>query len=878
MEIINEQLFAAQLEREALQQKLGLEKFRRDLDKRKAGMDYSRAAGGKAVLFECLEDAIDSVDADLAGCLVGSGVNCGVIGDLIRDLQAYPEVDLDTGLPTGNTFNVWDSASATFIALQLLLDNCRMPTFAMDPSKHGKRWGARFTRTALEYEVATRIQNQVVSNLYSCYWPDKEYRKGFMTRKLKEWYGRHSSVRHKQKVFSTKRNDLAEWFDQRDKSPMAEVIRWSPWNKDLGRKLAAKILSRIVETILGPDGAPFFEVKDRAGKASYYEVSPAGQAWMDKYDDAQGANSYVTLPMIHPPIPHTITSAGGYLQEDAAHRRALVSGGMNGAFVPSQDHVDFGNKLQSTPLRINKQILEVMEEMVKLGPATGNVGKFLLEPINNIPELDPEIAVLPSRDARKRAAVAAKRQMHKDFQAAQDEARKYRIDSMLFTARTCVEDERFYLPTFMDFRGRFFYQTNALNPQGIDPMKALLEFADPAPVDSQTEFWLKVGIANAAGKDKQSFEARGAYVDSIRKELSYWLSDLSMITHKESFWRHQDDPWTFLALGLEYKRLYIDKDPYRVTRARVAIDATCSGQQQMACLFHSGKTAAMVNLIPNQTEPADIYSAMLEVMKQAIKAAGYHIEGVGVNKLRAFCRDTPKARSKARKGGKGVVMCAQYGAGEETRVEAFYDKCELDGYDKHPFTMEEAKALYPLMKKGLDATIEVLDPYLKWIRGLVKESFALDPEKRHFILPVADGSYVVQRYPEVDDTKDIQLDHIGTKHRIGYTRKLLDEVDMGAMKSSTPANFIHACDAATLVLGLGFLPVPLTTTHDSVSGRPGAEMTKIQAGFLLGMKRVAQSSILEDLVSLNGLPADTSILDMHSYDVDNLDSAIYAVC
>jgi DNA-directed RNA polymerase len=422
----------------------------------------------------------------------------------------------------------------------------------------------------------------------------------------------------------------------------------------------------------------------------------------------------------------------------------------------------------------------------------------------------------------------------------------------------CKDDETIYLPTFSDFRGRSLVRGLAISYQGSDPHKALLEWSEGIEADEDTEFWLMIEMTAymAGGLDKKSFGDRCGAIHINREDIIASVRD----PYGHKWWQSKDNikkPWLWLAAAQEWVRLYVDNDSDRTTHARTSIDATCSGQQYFAGLLACKATAAQVNLI-NSVTPSDVYTNVLAVMMRDIEEKDGAIHAVNDDGKELGLIDKDKMdilrsadRSEIRGGVKGVVVCGQYGAGKETRIEAFIKDC-----DAVEFTKDEARGIYQSIKVGLNECLPAMDLILEWIQKVARESLETTG-RQYLVLPAADGSTVVQRYPKMEGNGKVSLDNLGTqgyrKRRQAVSVKPTPKTDKKDQVISCAANLIHAQDGATLVLALYDYDKPFSATHDSIAGRPSKEMNDIRERLLGSLYKVFTSDVLRQFVELNGL-------------------------
>jgi len=162
------------------------------------------------------------------------------------------------------------------------------------------------------------------------------------------------------------------------------------------------------------------------------------------------------------------------------------------------------DKLGQTGWRINRAVLEVATTARDTGVS-----------LPGLPQ--PPERIEPRRPADIDTNAAA-RQAWRQAKARHIEAHLADVGRVLQAHIALNEDEAFadeqaiYFPHHCDFRGRIYPMPTALNIQGNDLARSLLEFADGLPIDSdEAEGWLAAHTAKMFGQGRRSFEDRIAW-------------------------------------------------------------------------------------------------------------------------------------------------------------------------------------------------------------------------------------------------------------------------------------------------------------------------------------------------------------------------------
>lgn len=273
-------------------------------------------------------------------------------------------------------------------------------------------------------------------------------------------------------------------------------------------------------------------------------------------------------PMIVPPVPWTETAThGGFLHNGVQAIRGVSKP------IQSPEIVAALNALQATPFRVNRRVLEVAESFRVNAEDFGG-------------------AMIAGQYVEERHDIDA------------DEARSKTIRSALTLAavQELVDEEAFYFPWDLDWRGRMYPATTILSPQGSDLCKGLIEFADGTPLGRDGAHWLAIHLCNLYGSDKITVD--GKKVHRTPDEREQWTLEgeehiLQMAADplKYRAWQDADKPWQFLAACFEWLG-YRTEGPQFRSRIAGALDGSCSGVQMLSGMTRDASAGAMVNLVP----------------------------------------------------------------------------------------------------------------------------------------------------------------------------------------------------------------------------------------------------------------------------------------
>ena len=102
---------------------------------------------------------------------------------------------------------------------------------------------------------------------------------------------------------------------------------------------------------------------------------------------------------------------------------------------------------------------------------------------------------------------------------------KYELYRFIISLAIIYDSVTFYLPTFMDFRGRIYSIVSYLNYQGEDFAKSILEFGRGCFIDNTNVVYVLQFLANTAGKSKLSIKNK-------EKWAIQFINDLNVLPKK----------------------------------------------------------------------------------------------------------------------------------------------------------------------------------------------------------------------------------------------------------------------------------------------------------------------------------------------------------
>lgn len=398
------------------------------------------------------------------------------------------------------------------------------------------------------------------------------------------------------------------------------------------------------------------------------------------------------------------------------------------------------------------------------------------------------------------------------------------------TAITVAEKFRqfpaIYFVYFADFRGRLYAQTTGISPQGSDMQKALLRFAEGKPLpDANAVKWFLVNGANRFGFDKDTLEARAAWV----MEREQMFVDFAADPINNRGWQEADKPLQFLAWCMEFAEYIRDPENF-VSHIPVGMDGTCNGLQNFSAMLRDEVGGAATNLVPSD-KPNDIYQMVANVVATLLEAHTIptfvsNAEGEEREKAMAKRERLVTYRSKwmnhgmNRKLVKRSVMTLPYGSTRFSCADFIVSDYMKMGLIPEFAKEEYSEAAQYLSHHVWDAIGHVVvkaSEAMKWLQQATKPILAEHNDVR-WVSP--SGFPVVQTYQSVEEHR-IHTQLCGAAKLRTFVETA--QPDKNRHKNGVAPNFIHSFDAAHLHLvavAAARMGMALAMIHDDYGTHP----------------------------------------------------------
>jgi DNA-directed RNA polymerase len=539
-------------------------------------------------------------------------------------------------------------------------------------------------------------------------------------------------------------------------------------------------------------------------------------------------------PMLVPPLPwNSVKYYGAYWDLEAPLMKHTSRKQADAVRKSNMPRVLEGlNYLGSIPWKINTTMLNLVDEIREKGLVIGEMqpkdnmqgptfDEYYQDVLKNPEKLRTRF-FNPSLDNEEEFMKQAKmsyRGLYGRISKKNSEMHSLRCDlAIKLSVAKEYQNETFYFPHNVDFRGRAYPVPPNLNHLGSDLCRSLLKFADGKPLGKGGLRWLKIHIANLCGTNKISFADREKWVEDQMGDI--YDSVDNPLTGK-LWWTTSENPYQTLAVCMELVAALRSPDPAEfVSYLPVHQDGSCNGLQHYASLGRDFKGGKAVNLLDSQT-PQDVYSSVLEVVRRKVNEdANMEIPEDDRNELAIRKLRANKVKDIVnRKVIKQTVMTSVYGVtfiGAKAQIQArLYEAFNIDSA---LLSTAEDTEIYGLATYLADITLQSLREVFQnakrimdWLAD-VSYKVAKEGHGMSWITPL--GLPVLQPYRAQSGytVRTVLSSVIVAKH--------VDDLPIHRVKqkSAFPPNFVHSLDATHMLLtslrmkeaGLNFAAV-----HDS---------------------------------------------------------------
>lgn len=453
------------------------------------------------------------------------------------------------------------------------------------------------------------------------------------------------------------------------------------------------------------------------------------------------------------------------------------------------------NTLGSTKWRVNKRVLSIVDRIWSNGGRLADLVDRTDVPVPEKPDTEDE-TLLKNWKWHLRAAKKKNSERH---------SQRCDVELKLAVARKMKDEEGFYYPHNLDFRGRAYPMHPYLNHLGSDLCRGVLEFAEGRPLGKSGLRWLKIHLANlyAAGVDKLSYDGRIAFAENHLEEI---FDSADRPLEGRRWWLGAEDPFQCLAVCMNLTEALRSSSPETtISHIPVHQDGSCNGLQHYAALGKDKLGAIAVNLVAGE-KPADVYTGIANRVMEIMR--------MDAQKDPSVEPDAARARlivdQVDRKLVKQTVMTSVYGVtyiGAREQIRRRLKERGVIPNDSELFGASCYAAKVTLTALG--EMFQAARSIMNWLGDCAKV-IACENEPVRWTTPL--GLPVVQPY------RKLGRHLIKTSLQVLTLQRETDKVMVKRQRTAFPPNFVHSLDGSHMMMtavackrqGLNFAGV-----HDS---------------------------------------------------------------
>lgn len=560
--------------------------------------------------------------------------------------------------------------------------------------------------------------------------------------------------------------------------------------KDLTFELTWKIVEIIIDLshYFQVDKAPI--VKNSQIQWSVGYTCTLNEAMFDKLS-TKALMSFYPMPMTEKPLDwvynkETKEIVGGYdsFQYDMVRvQKKYLKYGQYG-----QDVYDAVNYAQSTPWRVNEEVLEHVRRDLTIPNKIDFVkatypesdGCMFGTKISEEGHGLSDIELSNTKTSRKifQQGVDLYNAEVKDFESA---VGKYRAVKMAIEIADNYKGETIYFPHSLDSRGRIYPIPVGLTPQGSDAVKSMIEYENGEVLNQEGAAWAFAYLASLYGDDKLHFD------DRVQRGIELINAD----------YKDADEPYQFLAHQLECHK--IAEDTQAIFKGRIHLDACNSGSQFTSALTGDRAGCLATNVIPTIKEDGkcDRQDAYLLVSNRSIELTKNILLGdITQDEREVHELLLDLLEREGRKICKRPVMVSNYGGTAGGMATMLYDMFRELGVERKYITQPNAIAFAKIIGSSITGVLnggKAFERYIQKMNNMISKKGVPVTWK------TSDGFLVTHVKNKELPPKKVALMLPNAKRKTTIMKKLYsDEVAPQKMRSAISPNYIHSLDAELL--------------------------------------------------------------------------------
>lgn len=585
---------------------------------------------------------------------------------------------------------------------------------------------------------------------------------------------------------------------------------WEEWTPDVRIKIGTKLVDIVIEK------TDLFELVHQSEGSKktniYVQATKETVEWLSTENARLAPLAPVYLPTVMPPRPWTSPFRGGYWSGRVRSLRLIKT--HNKAYLSDLESTDLSevcsavNAMQETAWSINPKVYEVMTHLWDTKSEIdclphGDDMPLPVEPAWLKPGMTKE-DMTPAQLDEFKSWKSNRAAIYEDN--AKAVSKRLQFSRMLWVAEKFRQEDAFYFPHQMDFRGRVYAVPLFLNPQGNDAAHGLLQFANSVPIgDEEGAKWLAIHGAGLWGVDKVSLEERVSWVLENEAEVLAAAED----PYSNRFWLTADKPWQALAFCFEWAGFQREGYEYE-SQMPVQMDGTCNGLQNFSAMLLDETGGRAVNLVPAD-QPNDIYQTVSDLVIKKLEAISAKCpEKTKTVKVKGDDERTVEVDSDGelarkwlaygitRKVTKRPVMTLAYGASEFGFREMVYVDTirpwKSSAKDAFPFTgsgFQAASFMGTLIWTCVGEVVVAARGAMVWLQAVAKIA---SKEGLPVVWTTPTGLKIMQEY-KVSEQKRVELTFQQVRIRLSVD-VATSRIDKRRQASGISPNWVHSMDAA----------------------------------------------------------------------------------
>ncbi|THU63720.1 hypothetical protein C4D60_Mb01t18810 [Musa balbisiana] len=530
-------------------------------------------------------------------------------------------------------------------------------------------------------------------------------------------------------------------------------IEMESWGRDGHAKLGSRLIELLLESAFvqvpcdsladcPPEILPAFRhtfknISKENGKSfNRYGVIECDPLVHKGFDSTARHMVIPYLPMLIPPKSWKGYDNGGHLFLPSYVMRTHGAQEQQKAIksVPRKQLQKALDTLGRTKWRINRRILDVIEIVWSRGGGIAGL-------------VDRKDIQLPDRPETEDLTEIKK------WRWSTRKAKRLIARCMLnVVAHKMRDEEGFYYPHNIDFRGRAYPMHSHLNHLSSDLCRGILEFAEGKPLGKSGLHWLKIHLANiyGGGVEKLSYDRRLTFVKNHLRDI---FDSAENPIDGNRWWISAEDPFQCLA----------------------------------ASLGRDSLEAAAVNLVAGE-KPADVYSEIAIRVREIMRKDSEKDPTLDPTALLAKVL----VDQVDRKLVKQTVMTSVYGVTYVGAREQIKRRLEEKGL------ITDDRLLFGASCYAAKVTLNALGEMFEAARGIMKwlgdcaKIIASENEPVKWTTPL--GLPVVQPY------RNSERHQIRTSLQVLTLQREGQSVSVKRQKTAFPPNFVHSLDGSHMMM------------------------------------------------------------------------------